>query len=80
MKNITISMEDAVASWTRVAAAKREQSVSRFVGELLRERMEADEAYERAMQAFLTTPPTAGGAGRALPSREERHDRAGLRR
>lgn len=80
MKNVTITMDDAVASWTRIAAAKQEQSLSRFVGGLLREKMEAEQAYEQAMRAFLDTPPTAGSAGRSLPSRDEIHDRAGLRR
>jgi hypothetical protein len=80
MRNVTISMEEAVASWTRIAAAKREQSISRFVGEVLREKMEADHTYDQAMRAFLSTPPTAGSGAKALPTRDELYDRAGLRR
>ena len=80
MKNVTISMDDVVASWTRIAAATKEQSISRFVGEVLREKMEADQSYEQAMRAFHTTMPTARSGPRPLPTREEMHDRAGLRR
>lgn len=80
MKNVTISMDEEVAAWTRIAAAKREQSVSRFVGDVLREQMVRDQAYEQAMRAFLAVRPAAGSGGRRLPSREEVHERAGLRR
>jgi hypothetical protein len=68
MRNVTICMDEVVASWTRIAAAKHEQSISRFVGEVLREKMEADQSYELAMRAFLATPPTAGsGPEPSLP-------------
>ncbi len=35
MKNLTITMDEDVARWARRAAAEREMSVSRFVGEVL---------------------------------------------
>ena len=40
MKNVTITMDDEVARWARVAAAERDTSVSRMVGEILRDRLE----------------------------------------
>ncbi|HHH27630.1 MAG TPA: hypothetical protein ENK57_04680 [Polyangiaceae bacterium] len=80
MKNVTITMDPKVARWARVRAAEREQSLARFVGEILREHMEGERAYEQSMRAFIETPPQAGSAGRDLPGRDEIHDRASLRR
>lgn len=53
MKNVTITMDDAVADWARMEAARRNTSVSRLVGELLAEKMRHDDAYERAMHEAL---------------------------
>lgn len=53
MKNVTITMEDEVADWVRVAAAKRNISVSRLVGEMLGEEMRRSDAYEQAMRSAL---------------------------
>lgn len=80
MKNVTISMDEEVAAWARVAAARAEQSVSRFVGELLRQHMEAERRYEEAMRAFFAREPTGGSGDADLPGRDEVHDRSLLRR
>ena len=53
MKNVTITMDDDVADWARMEAARRNTSVSRLVGELLHEKMRRDDAYERAMREAL---------------------------
>jgi hypothetical protein len=53
MKNVTVTMEDPVAEWARVEAARRNTSVSRMVGEMLAEKMRHDDAYERAMREAL---------------------------
>ncbi|HNU12475.1 MAG TPA: CopG family transcriptional regulator [Rubrivivax sp.] len=53
MKNVTITMEDSVADWARLEAARRNTSVSRLVGEMLAEKMRRDGAYERAMREAL---------------------------
>ncbi|TDM08621.1 MAG: CopG family transcriptional regulator [Ideonella sp. MAG2] len=53
MKNVTVTMEDAVADWARMEAARRNTSVSRLVGEMLAEKMRHDDAYERAMREAL---------------------------
>ena len=53
MKNVTVTMEDSVADWARMEAARRNTSVSRLVGEMLAEKMRRDDAYERAMQEWL---------------------------
>lgn len=48
MKNVTITMDDAVLEWARIEAARRNSSVSRLVGEMLAEKMQLADAYERA--------------------------------
>ena len=53
MKNVTVTMEDLVADWARMEAARRNTSVSRLIGELLAEKMRHDDAYERAMREAL---------------------------
>jgi hypothetical protein len=80
MRNVTITLDEEVAQWARIEAAKRETSVSRFVGEMLRDRMQSEESYEEARrQFFAIAPRPLRAAATALPSREELHDRAGLR-
>ena len=80
MKNVTITLDEAVARWTRLEAARRDTSVSRFVGEMLKEMMRRDEAYESSHRTFFSIAPRVLRApGEALATREEIHDRAGLR-
>jgi len=77
---MTIAIDEDVAHCVRVAAAKRETSVSTFVGEMLRDRMRSEEAYEEARRQFFAVEPRPLRAGDTpLPSREELHDRSGLR-
>ena len=78
MKNVTISMEDSVAEWARLEAARRNTSVSRLVGEMLAEKMRHDDAYERAMNEWLSRDRTWTSDGSAYPQREDIYDR-GLR-
>jgi hypothetical protein len=79
LKNVTITLDDAVARWARLEAARENTSVSRFVGELLAERMRGSEAYDAAMERYLSVKPRAISQGRPYPTRDELHDRAGLR-
>jgi hypothetical protein len=80
MKNVTITVDEEVARWARIAAAKREMSLSRYIGELLREHMQELQAYEQAMHEYLALPALGGSGGQDRPSRDEIHDRASLRR
>jgi hypothetical protein len=57
MKNVTVTMEDSVADWARMEAARRHTSVSRLIGEMLAEKMRHDDAYERAMRDALVFEP-----------------------
>ena len=80
MKNITITLDSRTAAWVRRAAAQHGKSVSRFLGELLHQRMQDARSYDEAMRRFLGKAPVvldAAGAGYA--SRGELHDRSGLR-
>lgn len=80
MKNVTITLDEDVAHWARVEAAKRDTSMSRLVGEMLRERMRSLDAYEEARRQFFSVEPQPlRSEDKSLPSREELHDRAGLR-
>jgi hypothetical protein len=57
MKNVTVTMEESVADWARMEAARRNTSVSRLIGEMLAEKMRHDDAYERAMREALKFEP-----------------------
>jgi hypothetical protein len=76
---MTITVDEDVALWARVWAAKRGISVSRLVGMLLRQRMMEDEGYAAAMEEFLAAEPVILKREGSYPSRDELHDRSGLR-
>ena len=78
LRNVTVTLEEEVAQWARVEAARRDTSVSRLLGALLRERMLAQDAYEKAMRRALERRPFLRSDGRYL-TREEAHDRARTR-
>ncbi|MBN1850128.1 MAG: CopG family transcriptional regulator [Deltaproteobacteria bacterium] len=76
MKNVTITLDEKVAAWARIRAAERETSVSRLVGEMLREKMIADETYHASMQDYISKPPSlVKEPGTKYPSREKLHER-----
>ena len=75
MKNVTVTMEDSVADWARMEAARRNTSVSRLVGELLAEKMRHDDAYERAMREALEFRTWGPSTGPYL-TRDEMYDRS----
>ena len=80
MKNVTITLDERTAAWVRVHAAKHNKSVSRIVGEMLREHMREQHDYDAAMRRFLSKRPASlkKKAGR-YPTRDELNDRAGIR-
>ncbi len=76
MRNITISVPEAVARWAQVWAARHDTSVSKLVGELLAARMDQENAYEMAMRRHLNKSPVPlRRRGQSYPRREELHDR-----
>ena len=78
LRNITVTLEPEVARWARVEAARREMSLSRFLGGVLKERMTAQDGYSAAMRRSLARKPFLKTDGRYL-TREEVHDRFRLR-
>jgi hypothetical protein len=79
MKNITLSVPDEVYRKARLAAAKRETSVSAVVADSLRAFAAGEDprtVRRRLLQKAFATAAT-GRAGR-LPKREELYDRAVL--
>lgn len=77
LRNITVTLEEEVARWARMQAAREETSVSRLLGGILKERMTEQDGYQRAMRRALARKPFLKSDGRYL-SREEVHDRARL--
>jgi hypothetical protein len=78
LRNVTVTLEEEVARWARIEAARNETSVSRLLGAILKDRMLQNDGYARAMRRALARKPFLNAEGRYL-SREEAHDRAGLR-
>lgn len=75
-KNVTITLDEETARWARIEAARRDSSISRFVGEVLRERMAREDAYRHARERFPSREPYVEPVeARRLPSRDELHDR-----
>ncbi|HWR59352.1 MAG TPA: DUF6364 family protein [Thermodesulfovibrionales bacterium] len=80
MKNVTITLDEKVARWARIRAAERDTSVSRLVGELLREKMGEEEGYDMAMKSYLSESPRALKSPKvSYPKRDEIHERSGIR-
>jgi hypothetical protein len=88
VKNVTISMDEDLARWVRVEAAKADTSVSRWIGEVLEDlRTTAAEApgddlepsrlsYEAAYRAWKSRIPTMlKQPGDRYPTRDELHER-----
>lgn len=79
MPNLTITADEETLLRARLEAAKRNVSVSRLVGDILKEKFARDDDYDRAMRdffsrgAYLENAPTDDG--RRWPSRDEIHDR-----
>jgi uncharacterized protein YecE (DUF72 family) len=69
VKNVTVSMDDAVAEWARLEAARRNTSVSRLLGELLAEKMRHDDAYQRALQDWQHRERSWSSDGQPYPGR-----------
>jgi hypothetical protein len=79
MRNVTVTLDEETARWARIEAARREMSLSSFIRQLLRERMQGHVAYSGAKSRYLRRAGSnLSGAG-GYPAREELHDRADLR-
>lgn len=72
MTRMTIAVDDDVRCWVKVKAAQQGTSVSRLVGDMLRDQMRKDDAYQEAMEAYLSTPPRRLTETGEYPVREAR--------
>ncbi len=80
MKNVTITLQEDVARWVRIRAAELDSSVSRLVGEMLKDKMQEEESYSAAMQQYMSrSPKPLKTPETRYPGREELHERRGLR-
>lgn len=57
MTNVTITADEEVLQRARIEAARRNQSLSRFIGDLLKEKFAREDEYDRAMREFLARGP-----------------------
>lgn len=78
LRNVTVTLEEDVARWARVEAARQDTSVSQLLGSFLKERMALEDVYQRSMDQALARKPFLGSKGRYL-TREEAHDRSRFR-
>jgi len=78
LRNITITLEEEVARWARVEAARKDTSVSRYLAEVLKRQMGEEAGYETAKKRALKRKPFLRTDGKYL-SREEAHERSRIR-
>ena len=75
MKNVTITLEENVAKWAKVWAAKHDSSLSRMLGNELKTKMKLDLEYDRAKESFLSKKPQVlSSPGDKYPPRESLYD------
>lgn len=83
MTNVTITADEEVLQRARIEAARRNQSLSRFIGDLLKEKFAREDEYDRAMNDFFSRDPYLDSSvradGRRWPRRDELYDRKCLR-
>lgn len=81
LTNVTVTLDEDTLAKARVKAAEMNESLSRFVGEVLRAHLGKEDAYEAAMRESLAEKPLdLKGTWKPYPKREEIYDRPGLRR
>jgi plasmid stability protein len=75
MKNITIRLDDDVAQWARVWAARHNTDVSKALGDVLKRMMKENSGYAQAMQQYLSVKPSPLKQSGSYRSRDELHER-----
>jgi hypothetical protein len=55
LRNVTVTLEEDVAQWARIEAARRDTSVSRLLGALLKERMSSQDGSAAEAAARLAS-------------------------
>ena len=77
LRNVTVTLEEGVARWARLEAARRDISVSRLIAGMLKDQMDEKKRDREAMHRALSREPFLN-FGRYM-TREEIHDRDRLR-
>lgn len=81
LKNITITLDEQTAARARVEAAERGMSLSRYIGEVLREKDHGADAYAEGMRRYFANKfALRRRPGERYLTRDEAHERTGLRR
>lgn len=82
LDNVTVTMTPETAAKARARAAERGMSLSRYIGEVLREHLGRDDAYRRAMRSYLSRGPfeELKGSPERYLKRDELYDRKVFRR
>ena len=76
MKNVTVSLPEEVARWSRVWAAEHDTSVSQMLGLFLKEKMDSEKQYTQAMNSFLQREPVMlKEKDESYSSRDSLHER-----
>src|SRR6266699_4069305 len=57
LRNVTVTLDEQVARWAGMEAARKDTSVSRLLGGILRERMLEKDGYEGAKRRALSRKP-----------------------
>jgi len=78
LRRITVALDEKIARWARMEAARSGTSVSYLLRAILKECMLHNHDYQRAMRRALARRAFLTMEGRYL-SRAEAPDRAGLR-
>lgn len=72
MKNVTVTLDAQTLEWAKLAAAKQNKSLSRFIGDVLQGQLKEAQDYQRAMHAWFNQRATfRSDADTKLPTREE---------
>ena len=80
MRNVTITLTEELALWLRVRAAEQDRSVSSWLATLIEGMKLQEDDYRSAMERTLAIKPRqAEWIGGHRPTRDELHDRGGLR-
>jgi hypothetical protein len=79
LKNVTLTLDEALLRRARVMAAEDDKSLSAFLADILRERLTSANEYSLARDAFLRQEPILNTGGMALPKRDTLYDRGLLR-
>lgn len=81
LTNVTVTLDERTLARARMKAAEKNESLSRYVGAVLREHLKRRDEYEVAMRAALAEKPLdLKGRWKPYPKREELYDRPVFRR